>query len=344
MSRRLQLLSVAVAALLAAPAAAQEIYGTPGAEMWQQGGFYAGGGYRSNFFRIPGFTSGTTAFLTSRILFGHNFERTNDFGGTGRIGYSLRDGSLPAWLGRNVRIELAGGYGVTGQTNSPPQTVTTNWTMVSVNGLIVVSDIDQATITSSAKVTQSAWQVLLRMTSDFDIWGEGVLLFSPSLAILGGNQDRKFSMYERFATTNASHTVTARLDTTEIGGQLGGRFTYRANWWLAFYAGGHVTLAHRNTNLNANDCFGAGVVCNGSVFVTSTSQSRSTFVAAPGGEIGAIFATGGPILLALAAGADYDYRNPGIRLPNFGDRAPASVVYGSTVVWNVQAKFIVKLN
>ncbi len=176
----------ASAALLAfgSVAHAQDHYGTPGSWMWTQGAWYGGAGFRAGSFKVPGFASGTTAFGDTERLFGHTFSRLTSYGATGHFGYALTDGTLPLWLGRNVRLQIFGGYN-DGQavTSVAPGPVATNFSSVSVDGQQVATDTDTATITSTARVHQRDWQAGFRFATDYE-FGQGTFIVTPTFDVM----------------------------------------------------------------------------------------------------------------------------------------------------------------
>ena len=344
--RLARLFASGAAALLAlgSAASAQDYYGTPGSWMWTQGGWYAGAGFRAGSFKVPGFESGTTANNDTARLFGHTFTRLTSYGATGHFGYALPDGTLPPWLGRNIRLQIFGGYN-DGQAvaSTPLGPVETNFSTVSVDGLQVASDSDTASITSVARVHQRDWQTGFRFATDYE-FGRGTFIVTPTFDVIGGQAYRTYRLFEDFGLIPTSHTVTARLRSTDIGGTAGAKFSWKASPAWVFHVGGHVTLAHRRVSLDASDCFGGSrTVCHGTIFVTSASDRRTVLAVIPGGEIGATFSANGFFLIGLTLGLEHDNRSPGIRLPALGDRSPASIVFDNSLNYWVQVKATMKL-
>ncbi len=329
---------------LASAAHAQDHYGTPGSWMWTEGAWYGGAGFRAGSFKVPGFASGTTAANDTVRLFGHTFSRLTSYGVTGFFGYALTDGTLPPWLGRNARLQLFGGYN-DGQavTSVAPGPVATNFSSVSVDGLQVATDTDTATITSVARVHQRDWQTGFRFATDYE-FAQGTFIVTPTFDVIGGQAYRTYRLFEDFGLIPTSHTVTARLRSTDIGGTVGAIFSWKASPAWVFHAGGHVTLAHRRVSLDASDCFGGTrTVCHGTVFATTAADTRTALAVLPGGEIGATYSANGFFLIGVTLGLEHDNRSPGIRLPALGDRAPASIVFANSLNYWVQVKATVKL-
>ena len=354
-SRKIGLAALVLGA--ATTAHAQEYLGAPGAEMWQNG-WYVGAGYRwqrdslSTFDHQVFFRDTNGVFQPAHRIELHVIKH----GPNALIGYALPDGTLPAWLGRNVRVDLGGWYVVgDGEGSSFRQGRVTAFRTTRINGItnLVGAGGGGESSRVSVRVTTADWRLNLRAATDFTV-REHVLFFSPWVAVMGGQAQSKYSQRydDTFGQVNA---LNAKIRSDEIGAQLGGKFTVKATPWLAFNLGGFAGFLHRRAHMNGSDCFSVGgptVPCNtppAAIFFTSSvSETRSRTAFVGGGEAGIAFAPGDSWQISLTGSIAYDSAVPSYRGPVAGPTTgsqgtPSGVKFTGEIGYAVMARFALKL-
>ncbi|MCW5772798.1 MAG: hypothetical protein KIT16_14230 [Rhodospirillaceae bacterium] len=338
MQLRATLVAAAAFATAIPAASAQELI-EPGAEMMVGGNFYVGGGYRFQTIKLPRIVNAMRALPSANALLSLRPELAGH-GANGSLGYAFRDGTFPAWLGQNQRVEVGGYWVSTGYASAAG-----NFGSIASTSLILV-DGSNSVLTglhldtySSIRVTAQRWQLWLRFATDYPVAPQWIV--SPEIAIIGGRQYDDYKTFERGQQTfQFRDSRTYDLNTSRIGGQVGGRVTYKLREWLAIHVGGYVGALHSEASLRAFEEF---QLVGGTTTYTTVNASRSTMALIAGGQAGLTIGFGGPVILVLSGGIDYDSRVAGVRVPTFADGGPAGITFKPEVNYTAMATLKVRI-
>jgi hypothetical protein len=349
--------------IAAACAVAVSLYGRAAAEgpppaayvyppsVYPQDGFYVGGGFMHQGLQTR-FAGGVrfqnSATVSDGVVRGDSVDiakRLSQYGFTAMAGYGFRDGAMPAWLGRNFRVQVAGWY-VEGQArdsqsfqntgaNFVPGVGVVNLAGTYVTGGTTFSTNAPFGLQSDYRLVANQFRVNLVFASDIDL--SPSLILTPSIGAYGG---RTFINFEVSQTNFGSvrYGLHAHTDWYDIGGRIGAKITYKAAPWFLVHFGGDASLAHRHATLDASD----GTTLSG-VITTSTvdiSRNRLAFMAA--GHLGASALYGNWLIVTLMGTAEYDHRQPRFVSPSAatvgGPTSPASLGFRSVVNYRVMAE------
>jgi len=326
------------AAAYAGPGNAQDLYGPPpfASLVWQQSGFYGTIGGR---FENRGIGPVNSArFHGGSTSPGLSIEPNPNLGGpAAAIGYAFRDGTVPAWLGANFRVELSGWW-LTGSDTATRSTFTpvgTPTAVATLNGFTPVVGLLGANLTEdgSATATMHLFRARVRIASDMPLAPSFVL--SPFVGPAGGETQLKYSLRVNDLANGVPALIYAqnvKIRWSDIGGTAGARLTYSALPWLQLHVSGHADLVYRRARLDADDCFGVfvafGGVCaaNAGVPSSAISARANRFAVIAGGEAGVTF-VGSFYLITIAGGAEHDTRVPALRVQQPG---PATGTTGTS--------------
>ena len=337
---RNKLIAVAVVAAMAPAGAARAdtswLSGNP--DMVQKAGrWFIGAGVAGGAYHMPDWTSTTAAAVPLSALPPNvgpaSFSTDVSFvapGGT--IGYVLPDGSLPAWLGKSVRLSFTGAYlgGRGGDSRSTPlsPTSTPHYTTVDGRAGLAVFVGVPFRVGERLRVEQEGFELALRLASDVPV-GPGLAL-SPSLGIFGGRTRTNFDftgnlIQQATGVSFAAHTITERLRARKVGLDAGLAATWRPWSNIALTLAGRGGVVWTRASLTASDCFQfgfgatqcttpAGTAPTGGAFATS-ARDRESEVGFVGTVHGALSYDGGWVVLSVGGFFTWESAVPGVRNP-----------------------------
>lgn len=327
--------AVLISALVAAAvpvAQAQELI-EPGAEMMVPGHFYFGAGYRFQTIKLPRIDNAMRALPSAAALISLRPE-FSAHGANGSIGYAFREGMFPAWLGQNQRVEVGGYWVTTGYKSAAGSFGTiSSISLIHVDGANSVLSGLHLNTSSSIRATAQRWQLWLRFATDYPVAPNWIV--SPEIAIIGGKQYDDYKTFEQGQqTAQFRDSRTYDVNTTRLGGHVGGRLTYKLREWLAVHLGGYVGALHTDATLRAFEEF--QLVSVSTTFRTvNTSRTALAFIA--GGQAGVTIGFGGPVILVISGGIDYDSHVAGVRVPNFADAGAIGIKFRPEVNYSAMA-------
>jgi hypothetical protein len=329
-------LTIVAAACCALPAHAQDDLWAPGAEMLVPGSWYFGSGYRYQTIKLPRIDNAMRALPNPGALATLEPEfSANGFNAS--VGYVYRESVYPAWLGRNLRVEV-NGWWATGNYQSSGGDFGTipAISLIRIDGLNSGLAGLHLNTTSSIRVVSQQWQLALRAATDYPLSQQWFL--SPEIAIIGGRQLDDYKLFESGQQTAAFNDQRIYdLNTTRIGGHGGARLTYKPISTIALHVSGYAGMVHTSASLRALEVFSTGTPV-----VINVESNRSTPAFITGGQVGASV-TGGYFILSVAGGIDYTSKVAGVRVPTFADVAPISIVFDSAVNYHVMATLKLRL-
>lgn len=326
----------------------------------KSGRWFIGAGAAGGTYHMPDWNSTTTARVPNAGLPPNTgaAELSTDLtlivpGGT--LGYVLPDGTLPAWMGRSVRVSLTGAY--VGGYGSSQSSI-----LVSPSAQVYQTSVDgrfgagtgigtPALLTDRIKIDQDGFELALRIASDMPI-GPG-LVISPSLGVFGGYSKTTFDHTGKYflptlALNAAAHSINEELSTMKVGLDVGLGVTWRPWSNIALSMAGRAGMVWKRAQLDASDCyqFGIGISeCTtpqgapftGLQFATSTDDEASKFGFAGSVYLAATY-DGGWVVLTVGGFFGWESAVAGVRNPvnSVGIAAvgsqiarPASVQFGS---------------
>lgn len=323
-----------------------------GSAMIRSGSWYAGFGARAEYQFLKTYVGPVHGNATvgggPQTVIG---ARALAVGPDGTLGYVLPDGTLPAWLGRNFRVEAEGGW----QGGRVTRTVQSAFVgglgrFFPVTGIAIpFGFVNGGNTQSSLLVRTSQWQVGLTGKSDYNL--TPTFLVSPFVQVFGGSARANYDLYDRFniAGFGFSDNVRAeRLQTWQIGGKLGANLVWEITHFARVNFGGHVGLSYQRANYSGLECIS---VLNGipncpagtgtlSAFIFRASGSGSQIGFLGGAEIGASYSFDW-LIVSLAGGWRYNSATPGIRNPSPTSPGPAGVAFTGEHTLSAQIKLTV---
>jgi hypothetical protein len=304
--------------------------------MVQEGFWYVGTGYRFQTIKLPPIDNAMRALPSRNALITLEPD-LSAHGVNGSLGYAFRPGAFPAWLGQNVRAELIGWWVTANHSfeGAAPGTIT-SISLLRVDGVNSgLAGLHLGTQTTIRAVSQQ-WQIALRFVSDYSLAPQWIV--SPEIVALGGRQNDDYKLFERGQQTALfQDRRTYDVNTTRIGGHVGGRLTFKVVEWFAVHVGGYAGALHTDASLRAFEEL--SVV---GVTYASASASRTALAFIAGGQTG-ITISAGYVILALSGGIDYNSRVAGVRVPTFADPGPISIKFTRELNYNVMATVKVRL-
>lgn len=298
----------------------QTVFGTP-VTMPGPYGFYGGFGLIYQSMGFPNLTSANQAadpatFQTLGQPLWSSDYRVSMVGPGGVIGFGFPDGTLPAWLGQNFRVEL-GGHWLAGALDFSADPVSPERRRLSLTGVVQAFAGAPSVVRITTAVSQ--WRSALSAKSDFPLGPQWML--TPVIDVFGGETLSRTTMSETLPNLFLDRTYS-RIHWRDIGATVGATFTFFATPSIALHAGARLGIAHRGASLDATKTSGVppNVVASSSL---SVDKSRVTFL--PAGEIGATFNPGSSWTIGIVAGVLYD-----THVPQFvGPSAPAGSAAGA---------------
>jgi hypothetical protein len=250
----------------------------------------------------------------------------------GAVGYVLRDGSLPAWLGQRVRVEFSGHAILMSSTKHNR----IDWpvggaTIHSIDGSIrFINSPSIRPARETLRTDHDGFALRLKLASDFALTPSFTL--SPAIGVIGGRAVTTFNYgveIDFIAIPGAASqlAIHERVTTREIGVEFGatGTWQFAQSWGL--HAGASVAPVWLNSRLRGDDCFVAGLALgshpcippspnnpNPVIRSGTITDRRSSIDLRVGGALG-VSADFGFGVVTLAGTVRYDSRLPGVRNP-----------------------------
>jgi hypothetical protein len=329
-------LAAVVAATISLPASAQELL-APGAERFQNGYWYIGTGYRFQTLKLPRIDNAMRALPSANALVSLRPE-FSAHGMSGYVGHAFQQGSYPVWAGENLRVELIGWWVTTNHRAAGGETGDiTSISLLRIDGInsgLAGLHLDTQ---STIRAVSQQWQIALRLATDYPLAPQWI--FSPEIAVLGGLQNDDYKLFERGQQTNLFQDRRAYdVNTTRIGGHVGGRLTFKLVEWFAVHVAGYAGAVHTEASLRAFEELNTGIA----VTNVSVSTSRTALAFITGGQAGFTVSTG-YVILVVSGGVDYNSRVAGVRVPTFADPGSIGIKFTRELNYNVMATVKVRL-
>jgi hypothetical protein len=246
--------------------------------------------------------------------------RVDGAGFNGTLGYAFTPGILPAYLGSNARIELAGSYVTASATQSNSTVLGTaalpgTVAFQHVNGALsffLICGADPCPTATSLQTHYDAWRLHARAASDFAF---GAVTVTPSVKIFGGQSKNEQTLNQvvNFVTLVGSTSLieNASERSRDIGSMLGVNGRYDINQWLSFNLGGEVGVAYRRINLFATDKASG----SSTVGQFATDSNKTPFLA--NAEASLVAKPFARTAIKVFGGVTYDNRVAGIAAQNY---------------------------
>jgi hypothetical protein len=330
---------IAAAATLASPQftnANPADGGYPGASMIRAGSWYisAGGGF--DYMKLPRydgnvFTAGNSAPTIS-------FEPKVFAGGPdATLGYIFKDGTMPAWMGRNFRLEFGFLYRKGAKSSTATNQSAGGGTIFQVDGTSTAFAFGpNGSTQGSLSADHSRWQLALTARSDYKV--APAWLLSPFISIHGGMGDTDYTGRIRsFVATAAAGAVFQdslmfeSVKSWHVGFRTGVNLVWKIRHDLRLYVGGFGGLAYQHSSYNGTSCQGANSVslssCSGNLVARATASDSASTIAFVGGVTAGARWRIGRLIVALSGGFRYNTAMPGIRHPSPSNPAAASLTH-----------------
>ena len=252
-----------VVLLVAASATAGDFWlGTRGPAGHQPGDVYVGLGGSGLEYPLPdveiwnvgdnSFPPQSRHFRYSRDLFAG--------GGGGTLGWVLPDGLLPEAVGRNVRVELSGGFwaGETTDRDNRPDRI--DFAIVPIDGTLNTTFGTATGFGSTLETDLERWELALRVAADHEIFPH--VFLTPSIGIFGGESRERYALEWRLSPTRSTGSggfVRERNESTRIGGDVGFDLAYQPTEQLMLHLGTRIGGFDIETDLDGRDCRGTGL-------------------------------------------------------------------------------------
>jgi hypothetical protein len=310
------------------------VYADPNAS-----GFYIWSGSDYQSINLPRYNLGPSTQVGTSAVYGSQIvnldPRATGYGLSGGIGYTLPFGTLPAWVGRNVRVEFGGSYvDAAAKTNGSAQYPTpsgggSNFILLNNTNVFPTNYgcIGLCNTTSALSSSYSSWQINGRIVSDFAL---GAFTLSPSLAVFGGNShnDQSLAVINNNGFSPSfldSYVASTQLHWADVGLKAGLKATIDVTKSIKIGFGSSVGVADRNVQLAGTDLYtsigGAPYSLGSSI---GLSASRAALLANL--EASLEFRPWRAVALKAFAGLNFDNSVPGIQAPNYNT---TSIIPGS---------------
>ncbi len=245
----------------------------------------------------------------------------------GTIGFLMRDGTLPPWLGTRARVFLSGSYttGWVTQTKSNDFLATDGTSAAGIGGIVLIAGTlgVPATLAETLKVQRDAFELRLGFATDMALGPN--LTFSPRVAVFGGWSSDKYSYFgDLFTAANARRHVAIdeRLRSTEFGGEVGASIAWMFHPGFTLNAGASAGVVYVRSRLQGTDCealvtAAAAVPCGPGQtgFVSTSVSARDSAVGFRGGASLGLSVDLRGAILSIGGTFRYDSRIPGIANP-----------------------------
>jgi hypothetical protein len=306
-----------------------------------QGQFFAGFKFNASVQHVPRFNSTASLFITQGLTFvpivATAFEKNAlAYSPGGEIGYVLRDGTLPAWAGSNVRISVFGSVTFADRRASQTTPTPSNFSFFgfNVDGSLINGNFGGfvGTYNESLRIQREQFELGLKLESDVALAPN--LSLTPAIAFFSGRAFDKYTYDARVVLPGTPLTgglarLNESLRTWEFGGSLGARLTwsFRPGWALDF--GGSAGFVALSSRLRADSCVAqialASVECGpGAVLVSTAKLTGSEYAMGFRGTASLGLTTDlRYAILSLGGFMRYDSHIPGIENPQFSQATTA---------------------
>lgn len=321
------------------------------AEAPAPGSFYATIGGKVEFQNLPRYVS--NLFDPSGNPVGSFRPDALVAGPTGAIGYVLPAGSVPAWLGNNFRLELAGGWqGGGGREHSTTRQRAGGGRYYTLTGTVFgYGFAGGATTDSALSVNHDQWKIELVAKSDYALaprWS-----VTPFFAVGGGATNTRYFLRELttfFGVGFSRQLLDERAQMWHVGARAGGQLAWQATAALKISLGGFVGFAHQEARYTGQNCVGflnsEFTTCDvPGVFAAATSavtNSSTTLAFLGGAGAGAAYDLGWATI-SLGGHFSYNSKTPGIRHPSAADPRAAGLVYTGEFAYGGHLKITIPL-
>ncbi len=324
--------------------------GWPGASMIRAGSWYLSSGGGIDYLKLPRydgnvFTAGNAAPILS-------FEPKIFSGGPdATLGYIFRDGAMPAWMGRQVRLELGFLYRIGKKTSTETNQSVSAGTIFQVDGTSTGFGFG---LTGSARGALSAdhnrWQLSLTARSDYKVAPSWII--SPFVSIHGGQANTDYDGRIRsFVATRVAGTVFQdslmfeSVRTWHLGLRGGANLVWKVTHGMRLYVGGYAGFAYQRSRYNGTSCQGANGVplnnCTGNLVARGSASDTASTVAFVTGVTAGVRYRLGPVIVALTGAFNYNSAMPGIRHPSPGNTSAASLTHQGGYSFTGGVRFII---
>jgi hypothetical protein len=304
--------------ILIAPALAQQ---TATQQRAASGGYFRiDGSYQS--VNLPNFSLGLINVIPGTGVFGGQMQqyatRATGHGISGAVGYIVPNGTFPAGIGSNARLEL--GVSWIDADASQSAADLTNTGIVSVrrlNGLGIVSqNCLGCTAVSTLKTDHDSLQFNLKGASDFF---SGPIRWTPSVATFAGRSviEQRFSQNLVGAPVNqpTDYSSLTTVHWTDFGGRAGLDVKFKIADWITTGIGGTAGIARRRATLSGNDVSQVAGLGGPALSSIGAATTTSAFLAT--GEINLEVRPTSALIVHSFAGLRYDNKVPGISSPSY---------------------------
>jgi hypothetical protein len=302
-------------------------------------GFYLWSGSDYQSINLPRYNLGPSTQVGTAAAYGSQIvnldPHATGYGLSGGLGYALPFGTLPAWLGQNIRVEFSGSYvDATARTNGSAQYPTpsgggANFILLNNTNVFPTNYgcIGLCNTASALSSNYSSWQINGKIVSDFAF---GAFILSPSLAAFGGisRNDQSLSLINNNGFSPSfldSYVANTQLRWTDAGLRAGLKATIDVTKAVKIGFGGSVGVADRNVQLAGNDLY---VSLGGAPYSLGSTIGVSTARAALLANLEASleFRPWRNVALRTFAGLNFDNSVPGIQAPSYNT---TSIIPGS---------------
>lgn len=319
--------------------------GAAGVYRTQRGEAYAAFTLLAGVQQFPRFNA-TFSFFSAASFLGtqpHSPTATGVQPG-GEIGFVFRDGTLPAWLGRRVRVGLYGStFHAAGTSHESARfEAGSSFAMYGVDGrrFAALTTTVGGALVEDLKVVREGFQIGFKAESEFAIARD--VKITPFVAVFGGHLSDSYTLIGGVVFDSggvAPIALSERLRTREFGGHVGARMTWRFHRALALNFGGTAGPVWLRTRMHALNCFNSGATfapeCGPSnpTFRTTTATDSASATGFRGTATLGISAVLHPAVASLGGFMRFDTHIPGVENPQsadpgyFGALAPARVRY-----------------
>jgi hypothetical protein len=258
--------------------------------------------------------------------------RATGWGIAGALGYILPYGTLSPAFGSDARIEVVASYVKASDTQKTASAAGENFSLAGVGGVSIIS-VDCVTLchtSSSLTSDYAAWQVNLKLASDFKV---GAVIITPSISLLGGDTHNDQTLTQLLSNPlgfASNYNAQSSLHWRDWGAKVGLDAKASITSWMAVGLGGSVGLASRSASLSANDASTSSVAGFARAESAGASANTTPVIANLEGNI--TFTPFRSVAIKAFTGLNFDSRVPGIAAPNYlptfatGGFGPGTVV------------------
>ena len=294
----------------------------------------AGGGF--DYMKLPRydgnvFTAGNAAPTIS-------FEPKVFAGGPDvTLGYMFPDGKLPAWLGRNFRLEFGFLYRRGSKSVTETNRSQSAGTIFQIDGASTAFGFGAGGSTQgSLSAEHDRWQLSLTARTDYKLAPAWII--SPFVGIHGGMGNTDYdSRIRAFVATRVAGAVTQdtlmfeTVRSWHVGLRAGANLVWKVRHDMRLYLGGYAGVAWQRSRYSGTSCLSAvGATltsCSGNLAARASAADTASAVGFVGGVTAGMRWRLGRIIVALNMGLRYNSAMPGVRHPSPSNASAASLVH-----------------